>query len=90
MTDEELKLLGAKAATLPTGRNELSPKPLAAVMGQAIVDPQGRVRIYNSTTGEVVTLQQVDGDAIANAADLTALKTAVQNVLSASGLATFT
>jgi len=45
---------------------------------------------YNSTTQEVVTLQQVDGDAIAGAGDLTALKTAVQDVLSASGIATFT
>ena len=89
MTDEELQSLGAKAAAMPDGRNELSPKPLCAVTAEAVVDPEGRIRIYNADTGEVVTIRQVDGAAIAAANDIAGLKTAVQTVLSEAGIAAF-
>ena len=45
MTDEELQTLGAKAAAMPDGRNELSPKPLCSVTAQVIVDPQRHGRL---------------------------------------------
>ncbi|QYY34604.1 hypothetical protein [Ruficoccus sp. ZRK36] len=89
MTDEELQSLGAKAAAMPDGRNELSPKPLCAVTAQAVVDPEGRIRVYNSETGEVVTIRQVDGAAIAAANDIAGLKAALQTVLSEAGIAAF-
>jgi len=89
MTDQELQTLGAKAAALPGGRNELSAKPLCSVTAQAIVDPQGRIRVYNSGSEEVVTLQQADGDPIATASDIASLKAALQTVLSEAGVATF-
>ena len=89
MTDAELQTLGAKAAAMPNGRNELSPKPLCSVTAQAIVNPQGRIRIYNSDADEVVTIQQADGSPIAAAGDLNALKAALQTVLSEAGIASF-
>ncbi len=89
MTDDELKTLGAKAAALPNGRNELSPKPLCSVTAETLVDPQGRIRVYNSGADEVVTIQQADGDPIAAAADLDGLKAALQTVLTNVGIATF-
>jgi hypothetical protein len=89
MTDEELQSLGAKAAAMPDGRNELSPKPLCAVTAQAVVDQEGRIRIYNSDTGEVVTIRQADGAPITAANDIAGLKAALQTVLSDTGIATF-
>lgn len=89
MSDAELQALGAKAANLPEGRNELSPKPLCAVTAQAVVDPQGRLRIYNVETGEIVTIRQADGAPITAAADVAALKAALQTVLSEAGIAVF-
>jgi len=89
MTDAELQTLGAKAAAMPNGRNELSPKPLCSVTAQAIVDPQGRIRIHNADADEVVTIQQADGSPIAAAGDLNALKVALQTVLSEAGIASF-
>lgn len=90
MTDDELKELGAKAAVMPNGRDELSPKPLASVTAESLVDPMGRIRVYNSSTDEVVTVQQADGDPINAAGDLPALKAALQTVLTEAGIATFT
>ena len=89
MTDEELQSLGAKAAAMPDGRNELSPKPLCAVTAQAVVDPEGCLRVYNAETGEVVMIRQVDGAVIAAANDIAGLKAALQTVLSDAGIATF-
>ena len=89
MTDEELQTLGAKAAAMPDGRNELSPKPLCSVTAQAIVDPQGRIRVYNSDSDAVVTIQQANGDPISGAGSIAELKAALQTVLSDAGIATF-
>lgn len=89
MTDAELLILGAKAAVLPAGRNELSPKPLCSVTAEAIVDDQGRIRVYKSDTGEVITIQQADGDPINAAVDLDGLKAALQAVFTEAGIATF-
>ena len=89
MTDAELQTLGAKAAALPDGRNELSPKPLCSVTAETLIDPQGRIRVYNSDADEVVTVQQADGDPIAAANDVATLKAALQTVLSNAGIATF-
>ena len=89
MTNAELQTLGAKAAAMPNGRNELSPKPLCSVTAQAIVDPQGRIRVYNSDADEVVTIQQADGDPIAAANDVATLKAALRTVLEEAGIATF-
>ena len=89
MTDEELQTLGAKAAEMPDGRNELSPKPLCSVTAEAIFDPQGRIRVYNSDTNEVVTIRQANGDPINGADSIAELKAALQTVLSDSGIANF-
>lgn len=89
MTDAELQTIGAKAAALPDGRNELSPKPLCSATAETLVDPQGRIRVYNSDADEVVTIQQADGDPIAAANDVATLKAALQTVLSNAGIATF-
>lgn len=89
MTDEELQTLGAKAAAMPDGRNELSPKPLCSVTAQTIVDPQGRIRVYNSDSDAVVTIQQANGDPINGAGSIAELKAALQTVLSDAGIATF-
>ena len=89
MNNKELQTLGAKAAALPDGRNELSPKPLCSVTAEAIVDPQGHIRVYNSDTDEVVTIKQVNGNRITAANNIGALKAAVRSVLADAGIATF-
>lgn len=89
MTDAELQTLAAKAAALPDGRNELSPKSLCSVTAQALVDPQGHIRVYHSGNDEVVTIKRVDGNPIVAANNVATLKSALQLVLSEAGIATF-
>lgn len=89
MTNEELQTLGSKAAAMPDGSNELSPKPLCSLTAQAIVDPQGRIRVYNSESDTVITIQQANGDPINGAGSIAELKTALQTVLSEAGIVRF-
>ena len=86
MKPEVMQALAEKAAKLPMGRNELSPRPLASVFAEGMISPDGVIRVINFRDSTITEVRAVDSTALDEAKDFNELKTALIQTLLQSGI----